>query len=45
MKSPGPKEGKSVSRIVAYQLLIDWLLKHNALKEVPRYSVFTLKNY
>ena len=43
MKNPGPREGKSISRIVAYQLLIDWLLEHGALKEVPRYSVSTLK--
>jgi len=43
MKNPGPREGKSISRIVAYQLLIDWLLKHRALKKVPRYSVYTLE--
>ena len=39
MKSPGPKGSKSISRIVAYQLLIDWLLRNNALEKIPRYSV------
>ncbi len=41
MKNPGPSTGKSISRIVAYQLLIDWLLRHEALEKIPRYSVHT----
>ena len=41
MKNPGPSTGKSISRIVAYQLLIDWLLRHEALERIPRYSVHT----
>lgn len=39
MKSPGPDGSKSISRIVAYQLLIDWLLRLGELIKVPRYSV------
>ncbi|AEM39180.1 Myo-inositol-1-phosphate synthase [Pyrolobus fumarii 1A] len=41
MKNPGPAGAKSISRIVAYQLLIDWLLRHEALEKIPRYSVHT----
>jgi myo-inositol-1-phosphate synthase len=39
MKSPGPEGSKSISRIVAYQILIDWLLRIGELTRIPRYSV------
>ena len=39
MKSPGPVGSKSISRIVAYQILVDWLLRNKALEKIPRYSV------
>lgn len=39
MKSPGPAGSKSISRIVAYQLLIDWLLRVGELVKIPRYSI------
>ncbi len=39
MKSPGPEGSRSISRIVAYQLLLDWLLRLGELTRVPRYSV------
>lgn len=39
MKSPGPEGSKSISRIVAYQLLLDWLLRNGELTVIPRYSV------
>ena len=42
MKSPGPLGSKSISRIVAYQVLVDWLLKNRALEKIPRYSVHNL---
>ena len=39
MKSPGPEGSKSISRIVAYQILVDWLLRMGELTRLPRYSV------
>lgn len=39
MKSPGPEGSKSISRIVSYQVLIDWLLRTGELSRIPRYSV------
>ena len=39
MKSPGPEGSRSISRIVAYQVLLDWLLREGALSRVPRYSI------
>ncbi len=39
MKNPGPEGSRSISRIVAYQLLLDWLLRLGELTAIPRYSV------
>ncbi len=39
MKSPGPAGSRSISRIVAYQVLIDWMLRNKIIERPPRYSV------
>ncbi|NPA05379.1 MAG: myo-inositol-1-phosphate synthase [Crenarchaeota archaeon] len=39
MKSPGPAGSKSISRIVAYQVLVDWMLRNKIIPRPPRYSV------
>ncbi len=35
MKKPGPKGGKSISRIVAYQRMVDWLMENEILVRNP----------
>ncbi len=43
MKDPGPAGAPSISRIVAYQLLMKWCEKYGAFSEKYRYTVYDLE--